>query len=78
MKLSSNELAKHLAKAIHSIYFISGVEDLLIIESLDQIRKAAISNEFTERVTFTFSESYNGMELIIVSKTSLYSGANNS
>ena len=63
MKLSSNELAKHLAKAIHSIYFISGVEDLLIIESLDQIRKAAISNDFTDKVAFAVSGQFNWSEV---------------
>ncbi|MEY8211525.1 MAG: DNA polymerase III subunit delta [Gammaproteobacteria bacterium] len=63
MKLSSNELAKHLAKAVHSIYFISGVEDLLIIESLDQIRKAAISNDFTDKVAFTVSGQFNWSEV---------------
>ena len=63
MKLSSNELAKHLAKAIHSIYFISGVEDLLIIESLDQIRKAAISNDFTDKVAFIVSGQFNWSEV---------------
>ncbi len=63
MKLSSNELAKHLAEAIHSIYFISGVEDLLIIESLDQIRKAAISNDFTDKVAFTVSGQFNWSEV---------------
>jgi DNA polymerase-3 subunit delta len=63
LKLSSNELAKHLAKAIHSIYFISGVEDLLIIESLDQIRKAAISNDFTDKVAFTVSGQFNWSEV---------------
>ena len=63
MKLSSNEVAKHLAKAIHSIYFISGVEDLLIIESLDQIRKAAISNDFTDKVAFTVSGQFNWSEV---------------
>lgn len=63
MKLSSNELAKHLAKAIRSIYFISGVEDLLIIESLDQIRKAAISNDFTDKVAFTVSGQFNWSEV---------------
>ena len=63
MKLSSNEVAKHLAKAIHSIYFISGAEDLLIIESLDQIRKAAISNDFTDKVAFTVSGQFNWSEV---------------
>jgi len=63
LKLSSNELAKHLAKAIHSIYFISGVEDLLIIESLDQIRKAAISNDFIDKVAFTVSGQFNWSEV---------------
>ncbi len=63
MKLSSNEVAKHLAKAIHPIYFISGAEDLLIIESLDQIRKAAISNDFTDKVAFTVSGQFNWSEV---------------
>ena len=72
MKLSSNELAKHLAKAIHSIYFISGVEDLLIIESLDTIRKAASNNDYTDKTTFTVSGQFIGVRLIVVSKISLY------
>ena len=63
MKLSSNQVAKHLAKAIHPIYFISGAEDLLIIESLDQIRKTAISNDFTEKVAFTVSGKFNWSEV---------------
>jgi|TARA_B100000315_G_scaffold189582_1_gene179472 DNA polymerase-3 subunit delta len=63
LKLSSNEVAKHLAKAIHQIYFISGAEDLLIIESLDQIRKAAISNDFTDKVAFTVSGQFNWSEV---------------
>jgi len=63
LKLSSNEVAKHLAKAIHPIYFISGAEDLLIIESLDQIRKAAISNDFTDKVAFTVSGQFNWSEV---------------
>ncbi len=63
MKLSSNEVAKYLAKAIHSIYFISGAEDLLIIESLDQVRKTAISNDFTDKVAFTVSGQFNWSEV---------------
>ena len=63
MKLSSNQVAKHLAKAIHPIYFISGAEDLLIIESLDQIRKTAISNDFTDKVAFTVSGKFNWSEV---------------
>ena len=63
MKLSSNEVAKHLAKAIHPIYFISGAEDLLIIESLAQIRKAAISNDFTDKIAFTVSGQFNWSEV---------------
>jgi len=78
LKLSSNEVAKHLAKAIHSIYFISGAEDLLIIESLDQIRKAAITMILPTKLPSQFQDSSTGVRLIIVSKTSLYSGASNS
>ena len=63
MKISSNALVNHLSKTIHSIYFISGVEDLLIIESLDAIRKAAISNDYTDKTTFTVSARFNWNEI---------------
>jgi len=63
LKISNNELANHLAKAFHSIYFISGVEDLLIIESVDTIRKAASNNDYNDKTTFTVSGNFNWTEV---------------
>ena len=63
MKISSSELADHLNKTLHSIYFISGVEDLLIIESLDTVRKVASNNDYTDKTTFTVSGQFNWSEV---------------
>ena len=63
MKISSNELANHLAKSFNSIYFISGVEDLLIIESIDAIRQAASKNDYTDKTTYTVSGKFNWSEV---------------
>jgi DNA polymerase-3 subunit delta len=63
LKISSSELTDHLTKSLHSIYFISGVEDLLIIESLDTIRKAASNNDYTDKTTFTVSGKFNWSEV---------------
>ena len=63
MKISSNALANHLSKTFHSIYFISGVEDLLIIESLDAIRRAASINDYTDKTTFMVSGKFNWSEI---------------
>ena len=63
MKISSSELANHLSKTFHSIYFISGVEDLLIIESLDAIRKIASDNDYTDKTTFAVSGKFNWSEI---------------
>ena len=53
MKLNSSELTNHLSEKVHSIYFLSGSEDLLIIESLDELRKAAALNDYIDKATFT-------------------------
>ena len=63
MKISSSELANHLAKSFNSIYFISGVEDLLIIESLDTIRKAASKNDYTDKTAYRVSGQFNWSEI---------------
>jgi len=63
LKISSSELTDHLTKSLHSIYFISGVEDLLIIESLDTIRKAVSNNDYTDKTTFTVSGKLNWSEV---------------
>ena len=56
-------MANHLNETFHSIYFISGVEDLLIIESLDAIRKAANKNDYTDKTSFTVSGKFNWSEI---------------
>ena len=63
MKIPSSELANHLAKSFNSIYFISGVEDLLIIESLDTIRKAASKNDYTDKTAYRVSGQFNWGEV---------------
>ena len=63
MKISSSELANHLAKSFNSIYFISGVEDLLIIESIDAIRQAASKNDYTDKTAYRVSGQVNWREI---------------
>jgi len=63
LKISSSELGNHLTKTLHAIYFIFGVEDLIIIESLDSIRKAAKKNDYTDKTTFTVSGQFNWSEV---------------
>mgnify|MGYP000058194124 FL=1 len=63
MIIKSNALSQHLKKGFQSIYFIFGAEDLLILESLDLIRKTALDNDFSDRNKFTVSGRFNWNEV---------------
>ena len=63
MKISSSELADQLSRSFNPIYFISGAEDLLIIESLDTIRQAASKNDYTDKTTYSVSGQFNWSEI---------------
>ena len=52
MKIQPNQLPQHLEKGLCPIYLVSGDEALLVQESCDQIRKAAKSAGYQDRLTF--------------------------
>ena len=52
MKISSRQLASHLAKGLARIYAVHGAETLLALEAADRIRDAARAAGATEREIF--------------------------
>lgn len=63
MIIKSSALNQHLKKGLQPIYFIYGVEDLLILESLDLIRKTALANDFSDKNKYTVSGRFNWNEI---------------
>ena len=59
MIIKSSAVTQHLKKGLQPIYFIYGVEDLLIIESLDLIRKNAFDNGFSDKNKYIVSGRFN-------------------
>jgi DNA polymerase-3 subunit delta len=52
MQTSPEQLARHLARGLASVYTVAGGEPLQTRESVDAIRAAATAGSFTERVVF--------------------------
>jgi DNA polymerase-3 subunit delta len=52
MKITSRQLASHLAKGLSRIYAVHGAETLLALEAADRIREAARAAGATEREIF--------------------------
>jgi DNA polymerase-3 subunit delta len=52
MKIQANQLEQRLEKGLSPVYLVSGDEALLVQEACDQIRKAARSAGFQDRLTF--------------------------
>ena len=50
-------------KKVQQMYFIHGAEDLLILESQDEIRKSSYAQGFTERSRFYFNAKSNWDEV---------------
>ena len=61
-------------KKVQQMYFIHGAEDLLILESQDEIRKSSYAQGFTERSRFYFNAKSNWDEVFAELKSpSLFS-----
>ncbi len=52
MKLTVDALSRHLNQSLLPVYLVSGDELLVAQESVDQIRRQAMANGFTERAVF--------------------------
>ena len=63
MKLSSENLPRHLAKGLAPLYVIHGEALLLSIEAADAIRVAARKEGFEEREVFTVEQGFKWAEL---------------
>jgi DNA polymerase-3 subunit delta len=63
MKLSSEDLPRHLAKGLAPLYVIHGEALLLTIEAADAIRSAARAAGYDERTVFTVEQGFRWAEL---------------
>lgn len=63
MKLSSEDLPRHLAKGLASLYVIHGEALLLSIEAADSIRAAARAAGYSEREVLTVEQGFRWAEL---------------
>ena len=49
MRLRSQNLSGHIKQGLHAVYWVSGDDDLLVQECVDQLRNAARAQGFNER-----------------------------
>lgn len=63
MKLSAEDLPRHLAKGLAPLYVIHGDAPLLSIEAADSIRMAARAAGYSERETFVAEQHFKWDEL---------------
>ena len=63
MKISANQLARHVDRSLTPCYLISGDETLLVGEALDQIRSAARSTGFQSRDLFVAETGFDWSQL---------------
>lgn len=63
-KLRADQLNATLAKALASVYLVSGDEPLLIQETCDQIRKAARQQGFSEREIYHVESGFDWNQLL--------------
>lgn len=74
MTLYPNQLAAHLQKNLAPVYCISGDESLLVQESCDLIRQAALQHGYDERERYMVDNSFDWQQLIDASQNlSLFS-----
>jgi len=59
MRIKHSALPAHLGKQLAPLYHLFGAEQLLIEESLDQIRAAARKRDFTERIRHTLEPGFD-------------------
>ena len=63
MKLSAEDLPRHLSKGLQPLYVIHGAAMLLAIEAADAIRHAARQNDFSEREVLIAESGFKWSEL---------------
>jgi len=63
MKLSSEDLTRHLAQGLHRCIFVHGEALLLAIEAADAIRAAARAAEYVEREVMIVEQGFKWAEL---------------
>jgi DNA polymerase III subunit delta len=63
MRVSTEQLAAHLAKTLARIYAIHGDEPLLVLEAADAVRAAARKQGFAEREVYDAGRSFDWSEL---------------
>jgi len=63
LKLSSEDLPRHLAKGLSALYVIHGEAMLLSIEAADSIRAAARATGYAEREVLTVEQGFKWAEL---------------
>ena len=69
VKVSSDQLTNHLAKALSPIYLIAGDEILLANEAADAVRAKARKEGFTERELHFVERGFDWAELRAASRT---------
>lgn len=74
MKITVEQLATHLQKALLPVYIISGEEILLRQQAIDMIRGAAAQKEFNERKIFQIDAGFNWDNFLLeINSFSLFS-----
>ena len=63
MRISTEQLQQHLARAVHPLYTVYGDEPLLALEAGDRIRAAARDQGYTEREVLIVESGFKWSEL---------------
>jgi DNA polymerase-3 subunit delta len=63
VRVSTDQLAAHLAKTLAGVYAIHGDEALLVLEAADAVRAAARKKGFAEREVYEAGRSFDWSEL---------------
>jgi DNA polymerase III subunit delta len=64
MRVSSEDLARHLKQKLSRLYAIHGPETLLALEAVDAIRSAARAAGYSERETYTMETGFDSSTLL--------------
>lgn len=74
MRISSEQLAAHLARELEPLYVLTGDEPLSLMESVDALRQAARNRGYDERLSFTAERNFDWKQLTASSQSgSLFS-----
>ena len=64
MRISPSSLSSNLGKGLTPLYHLFGVETLLVEEALDETRRQAREQGFTERIRYTLEPGFDWNQLI--------------